>query len=245
MYPFLPLSSQSNQAVTFSSIFAESRIEYYLRGPENKRQALQKGFVNLFRYHERLPLTIIRKIVPAAIAYRKYKRKPLKQVEVDNLVQCLLDLGIDMRDEFSRLEIDETLPRISVPPERLMEQLRHHELAPAISGEPLELFQDGHFNEAVRRACEKYEARIQQISSSDENGRSLMGKAFSTSVFLDLNGIEDGNKQSFIEGYKHLTMGVMASIRNIFSHGDEERRSPEECYEMFLLVNWLFRFIKE
>ena len=150
-----------------------------------------------------------------------------------------------MRDEFSRLEIDETLPRISVPPERLMEQLRHHDLAPAISGEPLELFQDGHFNEAVRRACEKFEAKVQKLSSHlGKSGRDLMAKAFATSAYLDLQSVEDGNKQSFTEGFRLLTMGSMAAIRNIFSHGDEERRSPEECFEMLLLINWMFRLVK-
>ena len=245
LYYFLPLSAKSDKAVTFSSIFANSRIEDYLKGPDNKRQALQKGFENLLRYHERLPWTIIRKIVPAAIVYRKYIRDPLKQVEVDNLAQCLLNLGIDMREEFNRLKIDETLPRITVPPERLLKQLRNHDLDPSISAEPLELFRDGHYNEAVRRACEKFEAKVQKLSSLlDKCGRALMGQVFSTITHIDTTGIEDCNKQDFIDGYKHLAMGAMAAIRNVFSHGDQERRSPEECYEMLLFLNWMFRFVK-
>lgn len=244
IYNFLPLSARSKQAVTFQSIFAESSISHYLQGPENKKQALQRGFEKLYRYHTRLPRSIIRKLVPAAIEYRKYRRMPLKQVELNNLVKCLLELGIDMRDEFSKLVIDETLPRITVPPEKLIEQLCSHDLDPVISSEPLQLFQDGHFNEAVRKACEKFEAKVQKLSSLDKIGRDLMAKAFAASSYLDLHNVEDGNKHSFTEGFQLLSMGSMAAIRNIFSHRDEERRSPEECYEMLLFLNWMLRFVK-
>jgi hypothetical protein len=123
LYPFLPMSARSKQAVTFQSIFAESSVSHYLRGPEGKKQALQQGLVKIYRYHKMLPWTIIRKIVPAAIEYRKHKRNPLKQDELDNLIQCLCELGIDMRDELNRLDIDETLPVITVPPEKLLDDM--------------------------------------------------------------------------------------------------------------------------
>jgi hypothetical protein len=38
---------------------------------------------------------------------------------------------------------------------------------------------------------------------------------------------------------------MMAGIRNIFNHGSEDRRLPEEAYEMLLFVNWIFRKIQE
>lgn len=43
----------------------------------------------------------------------------------------------------------------------------------------------------------------------------------------------------------HLTMGMMSAIRNVFSHGDEEQRSPEEAFEMLLFINWLYRLLPE
>jgi len=49
-------------------------------------------------------------------------------------------------------------------------------------------------------------------------------------------------KHDFIEGYKLLSMGSMSAIRNIFSHSDEERRTPKECFEMLLFLNWMLRF---
>lgn len=71
-----------------------------------------------------------------------------------------------------------------------------------------------------------------------------MTSAFNDSTLLNLDGIRENNKKSFLEGYKFLAMGTIQSIRNILSHGDEETRSPEECFEMLLFINWLFRIIE-
>lgn len=40
-------------------------------------------------------------------------------------------------------------------------------------------------------------------------------------------------------------MGMMRGIRNIFSHWDEGRRPPEECYGLLLFINWLLRPLPE
>jgi uncharacterized protein (TIGR02391 family) len=238
---FLPLSSRSNSAITFKTIFKESKIDKYLDS-ENRKHALQNGFENVFRYHPRLPNRLIRKIVPAAIDYRRYKRNPLTQDEVNSLIEKLDDLDINMRTELSKIEIDETLPEIQVPPSELLQRLLNHPLVNEIASEPISLFRNGHFNEAVRKASERFEARIKEITGLKEIGKSLMGKAFTIQApAIALNELKTENEKSFQEGYMYLAMGTMASIRNIFSHGDENSRSPEECYEMLMYLNWLFR----
>ena len=241
---FLPLTSNANNAVTFEKIFSESSIEKYLGDLKVKRQTLENGLTKLYRYHERLPKTIIRKVIPAAINYRLYKRRPLTQFEIDDLSNTLFELGIDMKRELAEIELDETLPRIEVPPKKLEEHLRNHDLDPKISSEPLQLFSDGHFNEAVRKAAERFEDFVQEISNLELSGRDLMANAFRDGTYINTSNIQPENQQGFVEGCKFLTMGAMSSIRNIFSHGDEERRSPEECFEMLLFINWLFRCIK-
>jgi hypothetical protein len=241
LYEFLPLTSPSKNTVTFTSIFAESHVEDYLQGPANKRQALQKGLTELYRRHERLPTTIIRKVVPAAIEYRRYQRRPLKRSELDALADCLKSLSIDMVKELGSIQLDETLPRITVPPEELRQRLRGHDLEPALAAEPLDLFEAGHFNESVRKASEKFEDRVQEMCSLATHGRDLMARAFADGALLDVECYEPENRDGFVEGYKFLAMGAMSAIRNVFSHGDEERRSPEECFEMLLFLNWLFR----
>ncbi|NMB46704.1 MAG: TIGR02391 family protein [Firmicutes bacterium] len=187
---------------------------------------------------------LIRKIIPAAIDYRMHERRPLTRKELNDLSDCLLKLEIDMRDELRDVALDATLPRITVPPDELVKRLRNHNLDPAISSEPFQLFKDGHFNEATRRAGEKFEDQVQQYSQISKIGRSLMGDAFTNDHLMDISGIQPKNQQGFTEGYKLLTMGAMAAIRNVFSHGNEERRTPEECYEMLMFFNWLFRYLK-
>lgn len=238
------MTANSPNAVTFTSIFRESAISHYLDLRKPKRQALEKGLEKLYRYHERLPKSIIRKIIPAAINYRKYIRKPLTRRELDFLSTCLFELGIDMKKEIGSIVLDESLPRITVAPDKLKERLRQHDLDPAISSEPLQLFEDGHFNEAVRKCTERFEDRVQNLTGIEATGRDLMAKAFKNADYIDINQIEPENQTSFVEGYRFLSMGTMAAIRNIFSHGDEERRSPEECFEMILFLNWLFRYLK-
>ena len=244
LYEFLPLSSLSKNTVTFSTIFAESGIEHYLRGPANKRQCLQQGLTRLYRNHERLPWTIIRKTVPAAIEYRMCKRRPLTRSELQALADCLAHLGIDMVKELGSIELDETLPRITVAPEELKQRLRGHDLDPSLAAEPLVLFEEGHLNESVRKAAEKFEDRVKELCGLSAYGQELMGKAFADDVLLDVDSYEPENRGSFAGGYKLLAMGSMTAIRNVLSHGDEERRSPEECFEMLLFLNWLFRGLK-
>lgn len=241
LYNFLPLSSYSKSATTFSTIFAESRVDSYLKG-KNKTQALQTGLTELFRYHQRLPFTIVRKIVPASIEWRRQRRDPLRTDEIDALARCLFDLEVDMQKELGEIQLDETLPRITVPPKDLEDRLQKHSLLPPIAGEPLELFSGGHFNEAVRKAAERFEAIVRETSEMDASGQSLMSKAFgSKSGRLHVPGLQPENHDDFQEGFKFLAMGMMSAFRNVFSHGDEERRPPEECFEALLFLNWLFR----
>jgi len=238
---FLPLTSHAKNAVTFQTIFAESKVDHHLDGTV-KRKALQNAWEEIFRSRQRLPYTLIRKIVPAAIAYRRHKRNPLKQTEVTALVECLERLGIDMKRELLGITIDETLPEIQIAPQELFKRLESHPLVPEIASEPLELFRNGHFNESVRKAAERFEAAVQNKTALTEIGQKLMSKVFNLSApVIALNDLSSENKKGVQEGYMYLTMGLMRGIRNIFSHGDENQRSPEECYEMLLFINWLFR----
>lgn len=244
LYHFLPLSARGKDAVTFRSIFAESGREEWLEGHPSKRRALQAAWENVIRYHPRLPYRLIRKIVPAAIDYRRYKRNPLLQEELDALTEALLALDFYMRRELGEIELEEELPAITIPPKELVHRLEEHDLHDAVRTEPLQLFRDGHFNEAVRRAAERFEDALRDRSGLDDHGRTLMANAFRPDGgVLRLVNVEAENQRDFQEGFQFLAMGMIQAIRNVFSHGDEERRPPEECYEMLLFLNWLFRHL--
>ena len=59
---------------SFKKFFRESGIEHYLGNCKNKKRALEQGFTELIRRHERLPFKIIREAVVGAIDYRIHKR---------------------------------------------------------------------------------------------------------------------------------------------------------------------------
>jgi uncharacterized protein (TIGR02391 family) len=240
---FLPLTARSQNTITFQTIFAESGIAHYLEG-EVKKQALQCAWEKVFRQHQKLPSMLIRKIVPAAIGYRCHKRNPLKQEELDSLISTLEALGVGRTSELRKIKLDETVPEIRIPPRELVRRLENHPLVADIATAPLELFRNGHFNEAVRKAAERFESSVQQKTGLQEIGKSLMSKVFSlTNPLISLNSLATENEKGIQEGYMFMTMGLMRGIRNIFSHGDEDQRSPEECYEMLLFINWLFRHL--
>ena len=72
---------------------------------------------------------------------------------------------------------------------------------------------DEHFNEAVRKCTERFEDRVRDLSPINDIGRSLMVKAFANDDYLNIGLIEPENQQSFTEGYRFLSMGMMAMIR--------------------------------
>jgi len=240
---FLPLTAHSQNTVTFQTIFAESGIAHYLEG-EVKRQALQCAWEKVLRQHQKLPYTLIRKIVPAAVGYRRHMREPLRREEMESLISRLESLEVGMSRELRKIKLDETVPEIRIPPRELVRRLEKHPLVTQVATQPLELFRNGHFNEAVRKAAERFETTVQKKTGLQEIGKGLMSKVFSISnPLITLNSLTTENEKGIQDGYMFMTMGLMRGIRNIFSHGDENQRSPEECYEMLLFVNWLFRHL--
>jgi uncharacterized protein (TIGR02391 family) len=241
LYNFLPLSSYNKNAITFKKIFTESKVHKYLIG-NNKKQQLQGVWENVFRYHPKLPFTLIRKIIQPSIDYRMNQRNPLTKKELDKLKDILFELGIDMKAEIGKVSLNEELTVIKVPPVQLVERLTSHPLVKEISSEPLQLFRNGHFNESVRKACERFEVKVQTISGLNEIGKGLMSKCFGLNTpFIPLNPMSTENERGIQEGFQFMSMGAMRGIRNIFSHGDANQKPPEECYEMLLFINWLFR----
>ncbi len=242
---FLPLDTYKGESISFRSLFDESSIGGYLPdGP--KKPALREGFTEVFRYHKRLPKKLIQKIVPAGIEYGKFKRRPITRVQIEKLNQLLLTLDIDIESDLSSLNLDENLPQIKIPPAELLNRLRNHNLMEELQGEVVSLFADGHFNESVRKACEIFENEVQRKISSSDIGKSLMGKVFNVqNPLIKLTPMSTQNEISFQEGFQLMSMGAMAGIRNIFSHGNEDPRTPEESFELLMYINWMFRVFKE
>lgn len=244
---FLPLTTYRKSADSFENIFKESRVNKYL-GKKSlpKRKRLYKGFSKVYQQHQRIPYTILRKVIQQGEAYRRHDRDPIQSEEIEELRDCLKKLEIDLDQELSAIELNPDLPEIEVAPKELVNRLETHPLVEEVRSESLQQFKDGHFNEAVRKACEKFEAKVKKISSQSGTGSGLMGVAFNPqNPQIAINDLQTENDENEQEGYQKLAMGMMSGIRNIFSHGDEDRRTPEEAFEMLMFINWMFRKLKK
>ena len=73
-----------------------------------------------------------------------------------------------MMAELGSIMLDETVPEIQVPPEELVKRLEKHPLVSEIASEPLEQFKNGHFNESVRKAAERFGRIVRR--SEEESG---------------------------------------------------------------------------
>lgn len=119
---FLPISTWGSSADSFESIFRESNVQNYLSSNKSKRQRLIEGFSKLYQQHQRLPYTILRKVLAKGEQYRKYKRNPIQPEEIEGLKDCLKKLEIDLDRELSAVELNPDLPEIQVPPAELLKR---------------------------------------------------------------------------------------------------------------------------
>lgn len=243
---FLPISSWHKNATTFESVFKESRVQNYLGKSGVKKKRLIQGFGKVYQQHRTLPYTILRKVLAEGEQYRKHKRNPIRPEEIEDLRDCLQKLDLNLDSELAEIELNPKIPEIQVPPKELVKRLENHPLVEEIRSDPLQKFRDGHFNEAVRKACEKFENKVQNETGKSEIGSSLMGQVFNPqNLSINITTGSQQNTATIQEGYQKLAMGMMSGIRNIFSHGDEARRTPEEAFEMLLFINWMFRKLEE
>lgn len=239
----LYFSSRSGKGNSHYNILKDHNLHHYIPQKESvNKKKLEGAWKEIIRRHKRLPKILIREIVPAAISYRRYQRFPYTEEERNELIDCLKELGFNMEEELKGFDLDVDLPKVEVPPHKLLNRLIDHPLCEEIATEPVQLFSNGHYNESVRKAIERFEHKVQQISGNDSIGKSLMGQSFSTpNPEVQLNSLSTPNEEGIQEGYQLMTMGAFQAIRNVFSHGDEDQRSPEEAYEMLMFINWLFR----
>lgn len=209
----------------------------------NKKQSIAAYLHQLFRRFPNKPKRVILEIVCGGVVWTARKGKTVSTEQLTAISEKLNALGIKASKEISQIEIPEP-SQIKRPADDLVAVLNGIELHESIAEDCIDLFEKGHLNDSVRKALERFEKLIQDKTGLHDIGKALMAKAFNhQNPLIAINDGTGGNAQSEQEGFMHLTMGAMAGVRNLYSHGDVDTIEPMDAFERLCFVSMLFKRI--
>ena len=161
--------------------------------------------------------------------------------QIQEIIAALSELGVSAKKELLAIERPDA-SQVVKPTLDLQAKIEQLDLHAALQDDVIQMFKDGHLNDAVRKALERFEKKVQDQVGEHEIGKTLMAKAFNIgSGTVRINDGTNGNDQSEQEGFMHLTMGAMAGMRNLYSHGDLDTMSPMDAFERLCFVSLLFK----
>ena len=117
-------------------------------------------------------------------------------------------------------------------------QSLHVEVAPA-----LDLFIDGHYDEAVRKAAQRFINRVRELANrADLDGVALMNKTFSEEAPL----LAFNERATLIErdehnGFRFLAVGLAQAIRNVVTHSDQYGLDEVSALEWLMFTSAMHR----
>ncbi len=210
----------------------------------NKRKDIAELLEQVFRQYPRKPKKLVLEIVRGGIKWMADKGERVTDAQLAAIAAPMKALGFPIEKELRKLDRPEP-SRVRAPSSDKVALLQHLGLHSALTDDCLEMFKDGHFNESVRKALERFEKRIQDTVGDHKTfGRDLMAKAFNEQKpLICLNALKSANERSEQEGFKFLTMGAMSGVRNIYSHGDVNQMTAIDAIERLAFVSLLFRRI--
>jgi uncharacterized protein (TIGR02391 family) len=214
---------------------------------KNKKETFAFFLEKVLCYKPRTLKLIVRDLLPTAIEKRHSQGNPVLEAEAVELSNTLKELGINLEKEIAELHLPKERPRVVPPPMSIQKILDEIGLHPILLPNCKQLFVDGHVNESVRKACEKYEKHVQNLSGlSHLQGSDLMAQAFSEkNPKISLNVLHSSQEKNEQIGYKFIAMGVMHWWRNTLSHNDEEQLSHIEAVGRLLMVSNLIHQLDE
>ncbi|MFH1171917.1 MAG: TIGR02391 family protein [bacterium] len=189
---------------------------------------------------------IFRENLPLGIERRHKAGSPVLKAEIEELNKTLKLLNVNLSTEIHGLDLPAERPSIVPPPYEFKKMVDNMSLHPILQPQCIKLFTDGHINESVRKALEKYEKHVQQLSGLiDPIGKGLMANAFSeTSPRIRIGDITTKRGKSLQEGIKFLSMGAMEFWRNLLSHGDEKQMPHIDAIAILATVSHLLYYIE-
>lgn len=115
-------------------------------------------------------------------------------------------------------------------------------LHPEVAAVAAERFENGQHADAVMRAFQAVEHRVQMLIGSAEVGTRLMGTALASETpKLVVTRATGPSLSSEREGFRDLFRGAMLGLRNPRAHGPHDADDPEEAQEMLVFASFLMR----
>ncbi len=107
------------------------------------------------------------------------------------------------------------------------------------------LFRDGHHQEAVRRAAQRYSNRVAERTgeaADTRQGMALIVRAFSENdPLLAFNSRESLVERDEHNGYRSLAVGLVLAIRNVLTHTDDHSLTESEAFEWLAFISAMHR----
>jgi uncharacterized protein (TIGR02391 family) len=109
-----------------------------------------------------------------------------------------------------------------------------------------ELFEDGHYRDAIYRAFVEVNNFVKSKANSQLDGKKLMSTVFSLEKpVIKLNPLQTQSDRDEQEGFMFLFMGAMEGIRNPKAHENIIQNDPNRTLEYLGLASLLMKITEE
>lgn len=109
------------------------------------------------------------------------------------------------------------------------------------------LFAGGHFDEAVRKASQRFLNRVQELADRPDLDRvGLMNSPFSEqSPILEFNDRETITERDMHNGYRFLAVGLTQAVRSVLTHRDNYGLDGVRALEWLAFMSAMHRLVDE
>lgn len=241
-----PATSPQKDSFCVRHIAAKHGLASLWTDGRNKQTMISEFLVKLFRKHKRKPKSVVLDIVTGGVQWMARRGRQVTKEQLNAIIEPMEALGLSIGCEVFSANIPDP-SRVCEPRQDIVTLINRLDLHKALCDDCVEMFRDGHFNECVRKALERFEKRVQDILCDHKTfGRELMAKAFNeNNALIALNEMKTANDRSEQEGFKFLTMGAMSGMRNLYSHGDVPQMSAMDALERLVFVSMLFKRVDQ
>lgn len=110
-----------------------------------------------------------------------------------------------------------------------------------------DLFHDGHAQEAVRKAAQRYVNRVAELAADDPDSRDRQGVDLINRVFSEDSPVLAFNPRASLtqrddhNGYRFLGVGLMLAVRNVMTHTDDRGLTTAEAFEWLAFISAMHR----